>query len=102
MDWSCPTPANQAALAGVHARLRAAGVPEGPHGYDLVALELAAALLGWASDAGPAAPGAPVPSVAAVWRHSRVAAQRADRPSPPRLGLGRGRGPGPGARPDAR
>ena len=66
MDWSRPTPENERELAAVHRRLRDAGVPEGPGGYDLAALELAAALLGWVSDAGPANPGDPAPCVAAV------------------------------------
>jgi len=38
-------------------------VPEGPTGYDLAALELAA-VLGWAEDAGPATPGGPAPFAA--------------------------------------
>jgi hypothetical protein len=73
MDWSRRTPTNEDALAVVHARLRAAGVPEGPHGYDLAALELAAAVLGWVSDAGPAVPGSPAPSVAAMWLRDDLA-----------------------------
>ncbi len=56
MDWSRPGPENGRELTAVHGRLRAAGAPEGPAGYDLAALELAAAVLGWVSDAGPAAP----------------------------------------------
>jgi hypothetical protein len=66
MDWSRPTPENQAVLAAVHSRLRTAGVPEGPAGYDLAALELAVAMLDWVSDAGPASPGDPAPYLAAV------------------------------------
>ncbi len=73
MDWSRPTPENQAELAAVHRRLRAAGVPEGPNGYDLAALELAVAMLGWVVDAGPASPGDPAPYLAAVGLRDELA-----------------------------
>ncbi|MDP9359396.1 MAG: hypothetical protein M3Q71_18690 [Chloroflexota bacterium] len=66
MDWSRPTPEGEREVAAVHQRLRAVGVPEGPRGYDLAALELAAALLDWVSDTGPANLGDPAPCVAVV------------------------------------
>ena len=66
MDWSRPTPENGVELAAVHRRLRAAGVPEGPAGYDLGSLEVAVAMLDWVSDAGPANPSDPAPYLAAV------------------------------------
>ncbi len=73
MDWSRPTPEGEREVAAVHRRLRAAGVPEGPRGYDLAALELAVALLDWVSDAGPAGPGDPAPCVAAVGLRNELA-----------------------------
>ena len=73
MDWSRPTAENGRELAAVHGRLRATGVPEGPAGYDLAALELAAAMLDWVSDAGPATPGDPAPFVAVVGLRSELA-----------------------------
>ncbi len=73
MDWSRPTPEGERELAAVHRRLRAVGVPEGPCGYDLGALELAVALLDWVSDAGPANPGDPAPCVAAVGLRNELA-----------------------------
>ena len=73
MDWSRPTPENWAELAVVHRRLRAAGVPEGPAGYDLGALELAVAMLDWVSDAGSASPGDPAPYVAALGLRDELA-----------------------------
>jgi len=73
MDWSRPGPESGRELATVHGRLRAAGVPEGPAGYDLAALELAAAVLGWVADAGPATPGAPAPFVAVVGLRGELA-----------------------------
>jgi hypothetical protein len=73
MDWSRPTPENQAELAAVHSRLRTTGVPEGPAGYDLAALELAVAMLGWVSDAGPANPSDPAPYLAAVGLRDELA-----------------------------
>ena len=66
MDWSRATSENGAQPAAVHRRLRTAGLPEGPKGYDLAALELAVAMLGRVVDAGPANPGDPAPCVAAV------------------------------------
>ncbi len=73
MDWSRPGPENGRELTAVHGRLRAAGAPEGPAGYDLAALELAAAVLGWVSDAGPAAPGDPAPFVVVVGLRNELA-----------------------------
>jgi hypothetical protein len=73
VDWSRPTPDGECLLAGVPDRLRAAGVPEGPVGYDLAALELAVALLDWVSDAGPANPGDPAPYVAVVGLRNELA-----------------------------
>ncbi len=73
MDWSRPTPENWEELAAVHRRLRTAGVPEGPAGYDLAALELAVAMLDWVSDAGPASPGDPAPYLAAVGLRDELA-----------------------------
>jgi len=67
VDWSRPTPENEQELAAVHRRLRTAGVPAGPVGYDLAALELAATMLEWVVDAGPANPGDPAPYLGAVW-----------------------------------
>ena len=66
MDWSRPTPENGVELAAVHHRLRTAGVPEGPAGYDLGSLEVAVAMLDWVSDAGPANSGDPAPYLSAV------------------------------------
>jgi hypothetical protein len=68
-----PTPENRQELVAVHRRLRTAGVPEGPAGYDLAALELAAAVLDWVSDAGPANPGDPAPYLAAVGLRDELA-----------------------------
>ncbi len=73
MDWSCPTPEGEQELAAVYRRLRAAGVLEGPCGYDLAALELAVAILDWVSDAGPANPGDPAPCVAVVGLRNELA-----------------------------
>ena len=66
VDWSRPTEENRRELAAVVARLRAAGVPAGPGGYDEPTLARAIEGRGWRWAVAPTRPGAAAPYHATV------------------------------------